>query len=245
MINTTIHRQIALDTETTGINKIGLHYEGHNIIEIAAIEIINRKLTGVNFHVYINPNRTIDDEAFKIHGINNNFLKNKPTFATIANSFLKFIENTELIIHNASFDIGFIDYELSKLHYNFASITQKCKIIDTLILARKLFPGKRNNLNALCERLHINNSQRTLHNALLDAQLLAKVYLAMTGGQIFFDFSSHLTFHKNKTKNFKKLTRSMSLKILKANDDEIIQHKKILNIIEQKIGKKTLWNLIK
>lgn len=239
-----IIRQIFLDTETTGINKSGIHYEGHNIIEIGAVEAINRRLTGKYFHTYIKPNRLVDFEAFKVHGISNDFLKNKPFFHEIADDFLNFIKNSELIIHNAPFDVGFIDYEFSKLDREILSVSNIFKITDSLKMARKIFPGKKNNLNALCERYNINNSKRALHGALLDAQLLSKVYMAMTGGQISLDFSSNL--NKNnylfKDKAFNKENKK-KLIVIHANEDELNEHEKKLDLIEKKSKKSPIWRL--
>lgn len=226
-------RQIVLDTETTGINKFGKkHYYGHNIIEIGAIEIINRRITNNFFHTYIKPDRLIEKEAFKIHGIKNEFLMDKPTFQEISKKLLRFIYKSELIIHNAQFDVGFIDYEFSKLSRKIPSITKFCKIIDTLQLARKLFPGKKNNLNALCDRYNIDYSNRILHSALLDAKILAKVYFAMTRGQISLQFSENLKNKEkylNKIKKFK--NKIVNLKVVYANSSEILSHQKILNSI--------------
>ena len=171
-------RQIVLDTETTGLEVTS----GHRIIELAAVEIINRRLTGNRFHRYINPERDIDPGALEVHGLSLEFLQDKPKFADVAQEFLEFVRDTEVIVHNAPFDVGFLDYELGLL--DLGSIRDQCAgITDTLRMARELHPGKRNNLDALCERYQIDNSSRTLHGALLDAELLAEVYLSMTRGQ--------------------------------------------------------------
>ncbi|CAL1329024.1 DNA polymerase III subunit epsilon [Candidatus Providencia siddallii] len=238
-----IIRQVVLDTETTGINKFGIHYEGHNIIEIGAIEIINRRLTNNNFHVYIKPNRLVDPEAFKIHGISDDFLQTKPSFEEIVNDFIDFIYDAELIIHNAFFDIGFINYEFFKLKKNIPNISNFCTIIDTLSIARKMFPGKRNNLNALCDRYMIDNSKRVLHGALLDAEILSDVYLAMTGGQTSFSFESNKkTFStKNEQKTQILKNNKNNFKILYASPDELIEHEKILDIIDKKSNKCCFW----
>lgn len=252
-------RQIVLDTETTGINKFGLHYEGHRIIEIGAVEIIDRCLTNKKFHTYLNPNRLVDLEAFQIHGISDQFLLDKPVFSEIIDDFLRFINGSELIIHNASFDLGFLNYELK----NYTTISYKkiesyCTIIDSLKIARKMFPGQRNSLDALCERYAINNKNRLLHNALLDAQILAYVFLCMTGGQTKINFAE--TSNKNFTKVSKNFIKKSefytqkhndinnqkslkSLKIIYANIEEKIEHKKYLDHIE-KINKKCIWKEI-
>lgn len=173
-------RQIILDTETTGLEPAA----GHRIIEIGCVELLDRKLSGQNFHVYINPEREIDEGAVEVHGLSAEFLADKPRFADIADDFLRFVEGAELIIHNAPFDVGFINHELRLLESSLLPIGERCDIIDTLMMARKKHPGQRNSLDALCKRYGIDNSQRTLHGALLDAEILAEVYLAMTGGQI-------------------------------------------------------------
>jgi DNA polymerase-3 subunit epsilon len=172
-------RHIVLDTETTGLST----KEGHRIIEIGCVELYNRKLTGKTYHTYLNPNRAIDEGAMRVHGITNEFVSDKPFFSDIVNEFKLFIQGAVLIIHNAVFDIGFLEYELSLLKDNWEVIADHCKIIDTLAMARDKHPGQRNNLDALCKRYEINNQHRTYHGALLDASILAEVYLAMTGGQ--------------------------------------------------------------
>jgi DNA polymerase-3 subunit epsilon len=172
-------RQVILDTETTGLTT----EHGHRIIEIGCVELVNRKLTGKHYHQYINPQRDIDEGAMAVHGISNDFLQNKPYFGDITKEFMDFIIDAELIIHNAPFDVGFINYELKLLKNSWKPLTDYCRIIDTLAMARQLHVGQRNSLDALCKRYSIDNSQRELHGALLDANLLARVYLAMTGGQ--------------------------------------------------------------
>lgn len=244
-MSTVITRQIVLDTETTGMNKVGMHYEGHNIIEIGAVEVINRHITGYYFHVYIKPERSIDPKAFEIHGISNDFLKDKPNFSEIADEFLDFILGAELVIHNAPFDIGFIDYEFSKLNRNIPPMTNFFQITDSLLLARKLFPGKRNNLNALCERYHIDNSKRKLHGALLDAEILAEVYMLMTGGQTSLDFSFNLdTDSEIYIDDIKRIKRSsVGLTVIYANQKEISAHEEKLDFIEKKSEKIPLWRI--
>ena len=172
-------RQIVLDTETTGLEPA----EGHRIIEIGCIELLDRRFTGHTFHEYVNPDREVEPGALEIHNLSNEFLSNKPRFAEIAQSFLKFIEGAELVIHNAAFDVTFINNELRILGHADADITQRCGVLDTLELARRLHPGQKNSLDALCKRYNVDNSARQFHGALLDAQILADVYLAMTGGQ--------------------------------------------------------------
>ncbi|MEO1079176.1 MAG: DNA polymerase III subunit epsilon [Pseudomonadota bacterium] len=172
-------RQVVLDTETTGLEVS----QGHRIIEIGCVEIVGRRLTGRHFHCYINPERDIDAGAIEVHGITNTFLADKPLFASIAREFTDFIEDSELIIHNAPFDVGFLDSELNRVDSTAIPLAGRCEITDTLLMARKRHPGQRNNLDALCQRYGVDNSSRELHGALLDAEILADVYLAMTGGQ--------------------------------------------------------------
>ncbi|EGY27983.1 exonuclease [Candidatus Regiella insecticola 5.15] len=169
-MNTATRRQIVLDTETTGLNKVGAHYQGHRVIEIGAVEMVNRRLTGNHFHVYLKPDRLVDPEAYAIHGISDEFLADKPTFADTAKTFLDFIRGADLIIHNAAFDIGFLDYEFRLLEQNSAKIETFCTITDSLLLARQLFPGKRNNLNALCDRYHIVGSLSALDTRCLSGR---------------------------------------------------------------------------
>lgn len=240
-MNTATRRQIVLDTETTGLNKVGAHYQGHRVIEIGAVEMVNRRLTGNHFHVYLKPDRLVDPEAYAIHGISDEFLADKPTFADTAKTFLDFIRGADLIIHNASFDIGFLDYEFRLLEQNSAKIETFCTITDSLLLARQLFPGKRNNLNALCDRYHIDNSKRTLHGALLDAEILAEVYLAMTGGQTSLSFLMETDQQQqNNKEEIKPIVRPTSaLKIIYANADELATHQALLEGMVKK--GKCLW----
>lgn len=172
-------RQVILDTETTGLDPLS----GHRIIEIGALEMIGRKLTGKQFHCYLNPERLVEEQAVAIHGLNNQFLADKPLFAEIVGEFLTFIAGAELIIHNAPFDVKFIEHELQLAGLTPAKISHHATVQDTLVMARKLHPGQKNNLDALCKRYKVDNGHRTLHGALLDANILSLVYLAMTGGQ--------------------------------------------------------------
>lgn len=172
-------RQIILDTETTGIDP----RSGHRIIEIGCIEMVNRKLTGNHYHEYINPQRAIEEEAIEVHGITNEYLADKPLFHQVADSFLEFIKGAELVIHNAPFDVGFIDNEFRLLNRGHGKVYDHCTVIDTLVMAREMHPGQRNSLDALCKRYGVDNTGRVLHGALLDSEILADVYLFMTGGQ--------------------------------------------------------------
>ena len=172
-------RQIVLDTETTGLDP----EDGHRIIEIGCVELINRRRTNNDYQAYCNPEREIDEGALGVHGITNEFLADKPRFADIAREFLDYVKDAELIIHNADFDTSFLNHELQRIGSELGAITDHCGVVDTLKMARQAHPGQRNDLDSLCQRYYIDNTQRTLHGALLDAEILADVYLAMTGGQ--------------------------------------------------------------
>lgn len=173
-------RQIILDTETTGLEPA----EGHRIIEIGCVELDNRRFTGRTFHQYLQPDRPIDDGAVEVHGITNDFLADKPRFTEVVEDFLEFVRGAELVIHNAPFDVGFLNHELRRLGGGYSLLDAYCPVLDTLALARRLHPGQKNSLDALCKRYAVDNSRRELHGALLDAEILADVYLAMTGGQV-------------------------------------------------------------
>lgn len=233
-----IHRQIVLDTETTGIDPS----KGHRIIEIGCVELINRRLTGNNFHVYVNPQRDIEDEAIFVHGITSQFLADKPLFHQIASEFLEYIKGAELVIHNAAFDVGFMDHEFALLRQNYPKTHDVCKVLDTLALARDLHPGQKNSLDALCRRYDIDNSKRTLHGALLDSEILADVYLAMTGGQVSLNLSSGLEGSANAdSKSIRRLAPDrQSLPVLLADEMELAAHQERLALVQSK-GGKCLW----
>jgi len=241
-MSTAITRQIVLDTETTGMNQIGAHYEGHRIIEIGAVEVINRRLTGNNFHVYLKPDRLIDPEAFGVHGIADEFLLDKPTFAEVSDAFLDYIRGAELVIHNASFDIGFMDYEFNMLGRGIPKTGTFCKVTDSLAMARKMFPGKRNSLDALCSRYEIDNSKRTLHGALLDAQILSDVYLMMTGGQTSLTFSMEGDSQQQANSNgIQRVVRAAGgLRVIPASAEECLAHESRLDLVQKK-GGSCLW----
>jgi len=224
-----LKRQIILDTETTGIS----HEHGHRLIEIGCIELIDRRLTGRHFHRYINPERDIDEGAFKVHGLSQSFLADKPLFVDIFEDFLDFVKDAEVIIHNATFDVGFINAEFRRLKKGMR-LEDYAQITDTLVLARDKHPGQRNNLDALCKRYQIDASDRVLHGALLDAQLLADVYLAMTSGQKKIDFHE-----PNQQTQQSPLNLGLSCEkiVLKASAHEQAQHAKIVAEIEKKTGK--------
>lgn len=179
-------RQVVLDTETTGLETS----RGHRIIEIGGVELVNRRFTGNTFHKYINPEREIDAGALEVHGISTEFLQDKPIFSQVSDEFMDFVKGAELVIHNAPFDIGFLDHELQLLDAEWGKLAEYCSVLDTLTLARKKHPGQRNNLDALCKRYAVDNSSRELHGALLDAEILADVYLLMTGGQVSLGLGS-------------------------------------------------------
>ena len=241
-MSTAITRQIVLDTETTGMNQIGAHYEGHKIIEIGAVEVINRRLTGNNFHVYLKPDRLVDPDAFGVHGIADEFLLDKPLFSDVADEFIDYIRGAELVIHNASFDIGFMDYEFSKLNRGIPKTDTFCKVTDSLAMARKMFPGKRNSLDALCSRYEIDNSKRTLHGALLDAQILADVFLMMTGGQTAMAFSveGENQQAQGEATIQRVVRRANSLRVVLASDEEVMAHESRLDLVQKK-GGSCLW----
>ncbi len=232
-------RQIVLDTETTGLEVS----RGHRIIEIGCVELVDRKLTGNHFHHYINPQRDIDQGAIEVHGITREFLEDKPLFATIAREFYDFVEGAELIIHNAPFDIGFLDAELGKLDDSYRPLEEVCKVVDTLLMARAMHPGQRNNLDALCTRYMVDNSQRDLHGALLDAEILADVYLTMTGGQTTFQLSdaySHEGTQGRGQIDRLAVTRA-PLPITKANAEELARHEALLDSIAAGNGGVVVW----
>ena len=231
MIESNSLRQIILDTETTGMNQgVGAHYLGHRIIEIGAVELINRKLTGKTFHVYINPEQAIDEDAIKVHGITNDRVANEPTFSAIADDLMNFLDGAELIAHNAPFDVGFLNHEFSLMNQAHRRVEQRCHITDTLDLAKTIFPGQKNNLDALCKRYGIDNSHRTLHGALLDAEILSDVYLMMTGGQTVFDWNLG-SFSQQGSQ--KKSLEYQELKVIHANADEMNAHERNLDHLEK------------
>lgn len=237
-------RQIVLDTETTGMNKLGAPYEGHRIIEIGALEMVNRRLTGECFHEYMRPDRLVDPQAYAVHGISDAFLADKPPFSDVAVKFLAFVRGAELIIHNAAFDIGFIDQEFRLLNEQLPNIESVCTVTDTLLLARRLFPGKRNNLDALCDRYHIDNSKRTLHGALLDAEILAEVYLTMSGGQASLAFTMENGGDHGTSEDIRSGIRSGSeLKIVYASVEEIAAHEEQLNLLAGS-SPRCLWRTV-
>ena len=231
-------RQIVLDTETTGLEPS----QGHRIIEIGCVELINRRMTENRYHQYINPGREIDDGAIEVHGITNEFLSDKPVFADVAEDFLKFIRGAELIIHNAPFDVGFINHELQLLDSQAKPVDSFCSILDTLMMARNMHPGQKNNLDALCKRYEIDNSARDLHGALLDAEILAVVYLAMTGGQVRLSLDGLSETAMGKAEQPRPVsTQRAPLSIIRATEGELAAHVERLGAIDKASGGQCVW----
>lgn len=231
-------RQIFLDTETTGLEA----HNGDRIIEIGCVELVNRKLTGNNLHLYLNPGRESHEEALKVHGITSEFLADKPKFGTVANDFLAYVQDAEIIIHNAPFDIAFLNAELALTgHRPFKE--HVASVIDTLVMAKEMFPGKRNSLDALCSRLEVDNSGRNLHGALLDAELLADVYINLTRGQ------DALLIESGETEVVGMVVESVDLRtfqlpVLAANAHEQQAHDDVLTQLDKSSGGKTVWHAI-
>ena len=227
-------RQIALDTETTGINTA----DGHRVIEIGCVEIENRRITGREYHCYLNPEREIDEGAARVHGLTLDKLRDKPLFQDVAEEFLDFIRDSELVIHNAKFDVGFLDSELSIIKHDLRSIEKHALVLDTLALAREMHPGKKNSLAALCNRYMVDRSMRQVHGALIDADLLAKVYLAMTGGQDTFDLEE-ISNNDLLAKELNVSKEQLSQIFRQANADEIQAHEEFLDKMSK--DKSCLW----
>ncbi|PKF63046.1 DNA polymerase III subunit epsilon [Psychromonas sp. psych-6C06] len=226
-------RQVVLDTETTGMNKDGTVYLGHRIIEIGCVEVINRRLTGRHYHVYINPGQLVDPEAMAVHGITDEFLQDKPTFEQVADEFIEFIRGADLVIHNAPFDVGFMDQEFRFLNKKTQPTEEISTVTDTLEMAKKMFPGKRNNLDALSDRFGINTQHRVLHGALLDAEILADVYLLMSGGQAKLNLTNNETGEVPTGKQAR--TSSTPLTIIRASEAEQIAHTERLKLIKDNL----------
>lgn len=230
-------RQVVLDTETTGINP----KEGHKIIEIGCVELLNRRLTHNRFHVYLNPDRIIDAGAIEVHGITNEFLEDKPRFADIVDDFVRFVEGAELIIHNAPFDVGFLNHELAQLSGEQRRVENIATVFDTLLFARKKHPGARNSLDALCKRYDIDNSHRELHGALLDAEILADVYLLMTGGQASL-WDEEDSADKTASPESIRLSADRGrLRVVLADHEELATHQSRLEKIAKASGGNCLW----
>ena len=220
-------RQIVLDTETTGMRV----EDDNRIIEIGCVELLNRKLTGNNFHVYINPQRDSEEGALEVHGLTTEFLSDKPLFGEVARQFVEYVKDAELVIHNAAFDIGFLDHELAMLEGNHASMKDLCEVVDSLALAKQIHPGSKNNLDALCKRYGVDNSGRELHGALLDAELLAEVFLLMTGGQrdLSWDGQNNASAYGRQDEEINRIERSgEQLPVLEASPEEQQAHRAML-----------------
>lgn len=231
-------RQIVLDTETTGLEP----EEGHRIIEIGAVELINRQLTDNTFHYYINPERDVDQEALQVHNISNAFLKDKPVFAQVKQAFLDYIGEDELIIHNAPFDLGFLNHELKLADPKWSKLENHCPILDTLVQARQQYPGQRNNLDALCKRLEVHNSRGDWHGALLDAEILARVYLALTGGQVSLfdqweadDSVTAASLHQDQPEQ----NQHWDLPVTTPSEQELADHQTFLQLLTERSGQAT------
>ena len=227
-------RQIVLDTETTGLEPA----HGHRVIEIGCVELLNRRITGRTFHRYLNPERDIDAAALAVHGISREALADQPRFAEIADALLEFLEGAEIVAHNASFDVGFLDAELERCG-RALKLAERCPVLDTLALAREMHPGQRNSLDALCKRYKVDNTGRELHGALLDARILAEVYLAMTGGQAALELAE---LEREAGPLAEQPVRpSGPLKVLTASEAELRQHEQMLEVIGKASGGKCLW----
>ena len=231
-------RQIVLDTETTGLEV----RQGHRLIEIACVEMVERRPTGRHYQTYLNPDRLIDEGAKQVTGIEDEFLLDKPRFADVVEEFLAFIQGAELIIHNATFDVGFLDAELARVSERYGRIADHCPVIDTLVMARERYPGQRNSLDALCKRLGVDNSARDLHGGLIDAQLLAEVYLAMTSGQVALDLAFESAPEQGGAAQVVMpvvLTRRP--KVLRADKDELAAHERRLDALDKSAGGVSIW----
>jgi len=234
-------RQIVLDTETTGL-EVELK---HRIIEIGCIELVNRRLTGRTFHRYLNPERDIDEGALEVHGLTREQLAREPRFADVHGELLEFVRDAELLIHNAPFDLAFLDYELGLIEGCRVRIAELCRVKDTLVLARSLHPGQRNNLDALCKRYSVDNSHREYHGALLDARILAEVYLAMTGGQTALILGAELEAPSiTLAPRTSSSGESVPIAVLTASAEELIAHERILALLDKASGGKTVWRAL-
>jgi DNA polymerase III subunit epsilon len=230
-------RQIVLDTATTGLEV----RQGHRLVEIACVEMVERRLTGRHYQTYLNPQRAIDEGARLVTGIEDEFLLDKPLFAHVVDEFLAFIDGAELVIHNASFDIGFLDAELARLGTGVGRIGDRCRVLDTLAMARERYPGQRNSLDALCKRLGVDNSRRDLHGGLIDAQLLADVYLGMTSGQVAFDLGFEGAAEQQGVALVAPLVLRVRPFVLRASPDELLQHEQRLDALDKGAEDQSVW----
>ncbi|MBT5701710.1 MAG: DNA polymerase III subunit epsilon [Gammaproteobacteria bacterium] len=230
-------RQVVLDTETTGLEVEA----GHRILEIGCVEIVGRKLTRRHYHQYINPERESDDGALEVHGITSQFLADKPVFADVWENFLQFVNGSELIIHNAAFDIGFLNREMRLHDRSLGKLTDYCSVVDSLALARNKHPGQKNNLNALCKRYSVDNSQRQLHGALLDAEILADVYLLLTGGQVTLGLEEEVNNQKGLNSRVELDPNRPRLNVIKADEQELTAHENKLDYLDGKSEVGAVW----
>ncbi|QRP65293.1 DNA polymerase III subunit epsilon [Rhodanobacter sp. FDAARGOS 1247] len=233
-------RQIVLDTETTGLEV----RQGHRLVEIACVEMVERRLTGRHYQTYLNPDRAIDEGARLVTGIEDEFLLDKPRFPEVVEEFLAFIDGAELIIHNASFDIGFLDAELARLDNGVGRIGDRCTVLDTLAMARERYPGQRNSLDALCKRLGVDNSRRDLHGGLIDAQLLADVYLAMTSGQVAFDLGFEGAAEQHDVMVVAPVVLHARPRVLHASPEELVLHEQRLDALDKSAGGVSVWRTV-
>ncbi len=233
-------RQIVLDTETTGLDP----KDAHRIIEIGCVELVDRRLTGNDYHQYLQPDRLIDEGAMKVHGITNEYLADKPRMADVAKDFLDYVRGAELIIHNAPFDVGFINHEFRLLGAGWKKIESYCEILDSLEMARRLRSGQRNSLDALCKSYGVDNSNRELHGALLDARILAEVYLAMTGGQTSLSLGGDEADNTGAavSRTIKKLEKKVPLRVIKAGAGESTEHEAMLKLISKVSNGALSWS---
>src|SRR5580692_5171567 len=234
-------RQVVLDTETTGLEV----EQQHRVIEIGCVELFNRRLTGRRFHRYLNPERDIDEGAQAVHGLSREQLSKEPTFAQIHAEFLEFVQGAELVIHNAPFDVAFLDAEFGRLGAAAAppmKVADFCRVLDTLALARQMHPGQRNSLDALCKRYSVDNSHREYHGALLDARILAEVYLAMTGGQAKFTLSAESDTARSRARQAAPpRTTGVRIVVVQASDEEMVAHEHALALLDKASRGNTVW----
>ncbi|TVS09199.1 MAG: DNA polymerase III subunit epsilon [Gammaproteobacteria bacterium] len=235
-------RQVVLDTETTGLEP----ELGHRVIEIGCVEIIGRRITDRKFHTYINPERDVDEGAVEVHGLTRERLETEPKFADVVEAFVDFIRGAEVIIHNAPFDVGFLEHEFALLTSSPGCMVDLCEVVDSLTLARRRHPGQRNSLDALCRRYGIDNSQRELHGALLDAEILAEVYLVMTGGQtdLSLDAETSPSRADEQAIVMRLPADRPQLRVLRANDEELARHEQLLDVMAKHGGVVPLWRAI-
>ena len=229
-------RQVVLDTETTGLEV----EQQHRVIEIGCVELLNRRLTGRRFHQYLNPERDIDEGAVQVHGLTRERLAKEPTFAHVHPEFLEFIRDAELIIHNAPFDVAFLNAEFARIEAAHR-VADLCRVLDSLALARQMHPGQRNSLDALCKRYSVDNSHREYHGALLDARILAEVYLAMTGGQGSLTLSAESDTVRSRAPQAQPLRSQNPIVVISANDEETAAHEHILALLDKTSSGQTVW----